>query len=89
MGLSIMVFVLFICVVAVPFLRKARMKMLIGLIMSIMAAAAMGFFCYVQRINGNPDQGMELLQWYLPLTVYLFFIASGIMVAINATKAKY
>jgi hypothetical protein len=89
LGLCVLVFVLFICLIAAHFSGRAKAKMLIGLTMSLTAALAMGLFCYVQRINGNPDQGMELLQWYLPLAVFIFFIAVGIIAAVSFVNGKY
>jgi hypothetical protein len=89
LGLCVLVFVLFICLIAAHFSGRARVKMLIGLTMSLTAALAMGLFCYIQRINGNPDQGMELLQWYLPSAVFVIFIATGIIAAASVVKGKY
>lgn len=88
LGLCVLVFVLFICLIAAHFSGRTRAKMPIGLTMSLAAAVAMGLFCYVQRINGNPDQGMEMVQWYLPLAVFIFFIAAGIITAANSVKGK-
>jgi hypothetical protein len=88
LGLCALVFVLFICLIAAHFSGRTRMKMLIGFTMSLTAALAMGLFCYIQRINGNPDQGMELLQWYLPLAVFIFFIATVIIAAVSLLKAN-
>ena len=89
LGLCVLVFVLFICLIAAHFSGRAKAKMLIGLAMSLTAVLAMGLFCYVQRINGNPDQGMELLQWYFPLAVFIFFIAAGIIAAVSFVIDKY
>ena len=89
LGLCVLVFVLFLCLIAAHFSGRARMKMLIGLTMSLTAALAMGLFCHIQRINGNPDQGMELQQWYFPLAVFIFFIAIGIIAAVSVVKDKY
>jgi hypothetical protein len=89
LGLCVLVFVLFLCLIATHFSGRAREKALIGLTMSLTAALAMALFCYVQRINGNPDQGMELLQWYFPLAVFIFFIVLGIIPAVSFVKDKY
>ncbi|NLX87203.1 MAG: hypothetical protein GXY97_08675 [Clostridiales bacterium] len=89
LGLCVLVFVLFICLMAAHFSGRVRMKMLIGLTMSLMSALAMGLFCHVQRINGNPDQGKELVQWYFPLAVFIFFIVLGIIPAVSFVKDKY
>jgi hypothetical protein len=89
LGLCVLVFVLFICLVAAHFSGRAKVKMLIGLTMSFAAALSMGLFCHVQIINGNPDQGMELVQWYFPLAVFIFFIAVGIIAAVSFVKDKY
>lgn len=77
LGLCALVFMLFLCLIASHFLRRARMKVFIGLAMFLAAALAMVLFCYIQRVNGNPDQGMELLQWYLPLTAFSFLLTNN------------
>lgn len=89
LGLCVLVFVLFICLIAAHFFGKVRVKMLIGLTMSFAVALAMGLFCHVQRINGNPDQGKEMGQWYFPLAVFIFFIVIGIIAAVSFVKDKY
>ena len=44
LGLCVLVFVLFICLIAAHFSGRARVKMLIGLTMSLTATLAMGLF---------------------------------------------
>ena len=58
LGLCVLVFVLFICLMAAHFSEGSRMKMLIGLTMSLMSALAMGLFAmYKELTEPRPGQG--------------------------------
>ena len=52
-----------------------KVRLITGILMSITSAISMALFIYVQKSNGNPDAGMEFIQFYFPLLVFAFFIA--------------
>ena len=65
--------------------RKQGIKKLVGAVMAMLSLVAMVCFYSVQMANGNPDQGMEFLQLYLPIAIYMGLILFG-MIAFRAAK---
>ncbi|NMA33818.1 MAG: hypothetical protein GX940_04605 [Clostridiaceae bacterium] len=59
--------------------KREKAKIIISPIISALALLSMILFCYIQKINGNPDMGKEFGQWYLPISIYLFLIVTGVI----------
>lgn len=79
LGMSFFTVVLFLFLVVAYCFKWRKIKAVISPIMSIIAIIAMSLFYYVQKVSGNPDQGMEFWQLYFPISVYLFFVITGIV----------
>lgn len=54
--------------------------------MSVTSLIAMILFIYIQKINGNPDSGMEFEQFYFPISVFIVFTVIGILSSIKLVK---
>lgn len=82
--------ILFLILLVSYILSWEKAKIIISPVISGLALLSMFLFCYIQKINGNPDYGMEFRQWYFPISVYMFLIIFGIMsfIATAIKKAK-
>lgn len=79
---------LFLIFIFSVLLKWEKVRLIIGIMMSIISAIAMVLFIYAQRINGNPDAGMEFIQFYFPLLVFVFFMAIGILPVVNQPRKQ-
>ena len=66
--------------------KKGRIRMLLGALTAVSAIASMILFLLMQKASGNPDQGMELFQLYLPCGVYALFALSGGITALLSRR---
>ena len=78
-ALSVIALLLFLLLLT----RKNRsQKLLLGILTAAASVAAMVYFLMMQRANGNPDAGNELVQLYIPCGLYLFLTLWGLLAAI-------
>lgn len=77
-ALSIIALLLFILLLSQ---KKKTLKLLLGLLTAAATISAMVCFILMQRASGNPDAGNEMLQLYLPCTIYLLVALWGLLTA--------
>ncbi len=80
--------VLFIILLISILFKWKRARLITGAIMSITSVISMALFIYVQKANGNPDAGMEFIQFYFPILVFTFFIAAGLLSSVKAIRRR-
>ncbi len=61
--------------------QPGRVKALLGCLTAVSAAASLVLFLLMQHASGNPDDGMELFQIYLPCGAYLLLGLWGALTA--------
>ena len=82
-ALSVITLLLFFLMLS----RKAgHIKLLLGFLTFLSSIASMILFLLMQKTSGNPDQGMELFQLYLPCAVYSAFALSGMIAALLSRR---
>ena len=69
-ALSVITLLLFLLMLS---RKKGRIRMLLGALTAVSAIASMILFLLMQKASGNPDQGMELFQLYLPCAAFALF----------------
>jgi len=79
LGISLASGVLFLVLLTSYILNLEKAKIFLSCITSGFALLSMILFCYIQKANCNPDQGMEFQQWYFPILIYLFLIVFGVV----------
>ena len=84
-ALSVIALLLFILLLS---RKTGKIKMLLGLLTFVAAAAAMVFFVMMQRASGNPDAGKELLQLYIPCAVYLVIALWGLLTTLGIHRKR-
>ena len=70
---------LFLVLLASYIFNFETVRIFLSCIVSGFALLSMILFCYIQKANGNTDQGMEFQQWYFPILIYLFLIVFGVV----------
>jgi glucan phosphoethanolaminetransferase (alkaline phosphatase superfamily) len=80
------IFLLFMCLIVSIALKRNKTRLFLGLLMSALSIIAMILFIIVQDANGNPDAGNEILQLYLPISVFVVFITIGFVSSIKLVK---
>ena len=85
-ALSVITLLLFLLMLS----RKAgRIQLLLGILTAISSIVSMVLFLLMQKAAGNPDQGKELFQLYIPCGIYGLFTCSGIITAVlNRRKLR-
>lgn len=78
-GISILVGVLFFVLLASYVFNWKKGRILISSVVFVLALISMILFYYMQKVNGNPDQGIEFWQWYLPLSIYFLLCVLSIL----------
>lgn len=69
------------------FTRKSGwIKLLLGALTTVSAIASMIFFILMQHAAGNPDQGQESMQLYLPCAAYSIVILCGVIAVFTSRK---
>lgn len=61
--------------------KPGHVKLLLGVLTAVAAAASLVLFILMQRAAGNPDQGKELIQMYIPCGIYALVVLWGILTA--------
>ncbi|HWP80840.1 MAG TPA: hypothetical protein VN446_09400 [Candidatus Acidoferrum sp.] len=69
--------------------EREKTSVTAGISMSATSAVLMFLFINMQKASGNPDVGMEFLQYYLPISVFAFFIGAGILLTTTALIAAW
>ena len=77
-ALSVITLLLFLLMLS----RKAgRIQLLLGILTAISSIVSMVLFLLMQKAAGNPDQGKELFQLYIPCGAYLVVALVGLLTA--------
>lgn len=74
---------LFLTLLIAMLFKWEKVRLLAGVLMSIISVISMALFIYIQKTNGNPDEGMEFIQFYFPIFVFVSFIGIGILSTIK------
>ena len=82
-ALSVITLLLFLLMLTRP---AGRIKLLLGALTAVCAVVSMALFLMMQRAAGNPDDGKELLQLYIPCAVYLVLAVWGLITAALCRK---
>ena len=78
-ALSIITLLLFLLMLA---RKPGRTKLFLASLTAIASIISLILFLLMQKASGNPDQGMELFQLYLPCGAYAAFALFGIITAL-------
>jgi cytochrome b subunit of formate dehydrogenase len=84
--ISLFVGLLFFILLLACFLKWEKIRLFLSCTVSALSFVSMILFYNMQKASGNPDQGMEFWQWYLPLSIYLFLTMFGIIFFIKSYK---
>ncbi len=77
--LSLLTGILFLVLLTSYISKWEKTKIVLSCIVPVLSLISMILFCYIQKAHGNPDAGKEFVQWYFPLSIYLFLTVFGIM----------
>lgn len=80
------IFLLFMSLIVSIALKRNKLGLFLGTLMSIISIIAMILFIIVQDANGNPDAGKEIVQLYFPISVFVVFIVIGLVSSIKLVK---
>jgi len=77
---------LFLVLLLSILLKWNKARLITGILMSITSIITMILFIDIQISNGNPDAGMEFVQFYFPILVFLGFTTVGIFSTVKLAK---